>query len=50
MQKGTKPIKLNAAAILREGARVQKQEEEEDKRFLFLPLSFTSYCDNIFSL
>lgn len=24
---------MNAAAILREGARVQKQEEEEDKRF-----------------
>ena len=39
MQKGTKPIKLNAATILREGARVQKQEEEEDKRFPFLPSS-----------
>jgi hypothetical protein len=39
MQKGTKPIKLNAAAILREGARVQKREEEEDKRFLYIPFN-----------
>ena len=34
LQKGSKPVKLNAAAILREGARVQRQEEEEDKRFV----------------
>ena len=32
MQKEVRPVKLNAAAILREGARVQREEDEQEKR------------------
>ncbi len=31
-QKESRPVKLNAAAILREGARVQRVEDEEERR------------------
>ena len=36
LQKDSQPVKLNAAAILREGARVQREEDEEEKRLASL--------------
>lgn len=32
LQKESRPVKLNAAAILREGALVQRVEDEEERR------------------
>ena len=36
------PVKLNTAAILREGARIQKAEEEEMKRYTIYAVYSTS--------
>ena len=33
LQTDSMPVKLNTAAILREGARIQKVEEEEMKKY-----------------